>query len=679
MPPRIIVREATREQSFDLHQPSTTLGREPGCDIQLLDWKLSRRHARLDVTPEGVKVSDLGSTNGTLVNGRPITEALLHHGDEIQIGNVKIAFLNEQPVEAATQVLSAMPPLPGPAQERPTETGPVASAPRPSADLPVPPPMPLPEPVAAWSSPPPPPDASLDIVSPPAEAAEPKTVFLDAQKLQQLSQSAVPPPQIPPVTPAAKSEGTIRLPAMAEGPKTTFFDAQKMQQMSQHPSAMPTAARPAERSTQILGTPPGMGKDNTTYLMEGAVGGSMPSPTAAAAETPLFAAGLQQVQRQVVSKIRFPRMAWRTKFVLMLTLVLIFLVIVITVPLLTIQEKTTVNMSLERGKAFANALAARNSYAIINNQQLLLDSEFIKKEHGVKDAFLLDAQGRVLSPVSRSGEIVSQIEGISKNTTQIKIHEEGVTASGDYNMVIPIKNDNAQTVGLAWITYTPAGLSDSATNIALVIMLVIFLAVIGGVALVWGATNITVKPLMALQEATELVVRGDATQVDVLAGFAEVNALAHSINRLIEHGAVALPAPASGMGSPTVAMPGAPAYVPATPQASRPVITAATPVGGSEAGDLVVDGNFVIVEVKGHTAKWLGMRPDELVGKHVIEAVREQPLLEAILDIINALATQPQVTQEVDFSSVPSLGAPLILSATKSPGSDQTRIHLAKK
>lgn len=676
MPPKIIVREATREQSFDLHQSSTVLGREPGCDIQLLDWKLSRRHARLDLTPEGVKVSDLGSTNGTLVNGQPITEAWLHHGDEIQIGNVKISFLNEQPKEAATQVLSAMPPISNPAQERPTETSPVAGAAHPSFAPSAPPPMPPAEPVAAWpnSTPPPPAPASMGL--PPSELPEPKTVFLDAQKLQELSQSAGLAPSAPAPAPP---QGTVRLPAMSEGPKTSFFDAQRMQQMSQQPPAPSPAARGVERSTQILGSPPKMGGDQTTYFMEGAAGGSGAAPRASAAEIPLFTAGMQQVQKQVVLKIRFPRMAWRTKFVLMLTLMLIFLVLVISLPLLTIQEKTTVSMSLERGQAFANALAARNYYAVVNNQQLLLDSEFIKKEHGIKDALLLNAQGRVLSPVNRSGEIVSQIEGISKSPSQIRIHEEGATASGDYNMVVPIKNDNAQTVGLAWITYTPVGLSDSAASIALVIMLVIFLAVIGGVALVWGATNMTVKPLSALQEATELVVRGDATQVDALAGFAEVNALAHSINRLIEHGPMAPAAGMPGLGTPTVAMPAAPAPIPTPSQIPRPVVTAATLGGGSEAGDLVVDANFVIVEVKGHITQWLGMRPDELVGKHVIEAVREQPLLEAILDILNALTTQTQATQEVDFSTTPSLGAPFALSATKSPGGDQTRIHLAKK
>jgi hypothetical protein len=99
----------------------------------------------------------------------------------------------------------------------------------------------------------------------------------------------------------------------------------------------------------------------------------------------------------------------------------------------------------------------------------------------------------------------------------------------------------------------------------------------------------------------------------------------------------------------------------------------------SESGELVVDGNFSIVRVSGQTEKWLGVRSQELLGKHVIEAIREQRLLEAILDLVNLLAAQPTATQEVDFSSEASLGGVFVLTGNKLPSGDQMTIRLSKK
>ena len=81
---------------------------------------------------------------------------------------------------------------------------------------------------------------------------------------------------------------------------------------------------------------------------------------------------MEQVQKKLVSRIRFPRMAWRAKFTLLLTLMLVFLLLVILLPLLRIQEKAVVRTSLERGLALTNSLAARNYFPVANNQRLQL-------------------------------------------------------------------------------------------------------------------------------------------------------------------------------------------------------------------------------------------------------------------------------------------------------------------
>ena len=68
------------------------IGRLSSCDIPLGDPQVSRRHAEVRRDPEGFTVFDLGSTNGTVVNGSPVRERRLADGDELRIGSATIRF-----------------------------------------------------------------------------------------------------------------------------------------------------------------------------------------------------------------------------------------------------------------------------------------------------------------------------------------------------------------------------------------------------------------------------------------------------------------------------------------------------------------------------------------------------------------------------------------------------------
>jgi adenylate cyclase len=81
----------TGEQSIDL-QPGRTIvvGRAVTSDIPIYDPTISRRHAEVSLTDGGVKVKDVGSSNGTFLNGARITEAVATENDVITFG--KVAF-----------------------------------------------------------------------------------------------------------------------------------------------------------------------------------------------------------------------------------------------------------------------------------------------------------------------------------------------------------------------------------------------------------------------------------------------------------------------------------------------------------------------------------------------------------------------------------------------------------
>jgi hypothetical protein len=81
---------------YPVDNRSISIGRKHGNDIQLNDLTVSGRHALINGTSEDhVTVEDLGSTNGTLVNGNHIKKVRLKHGDIIQTGHHQFTFLNE--------------------------------------------------------------------------------------------------------------------------------------------------------------------------------------------------------------------------------------------------------------------------------------------------------------------------------------------------------------------------------------------------------------------------------------------------------------------------------------------------------------------------------------------------------------------------------------------------------
>jgi len=68
------------------------IGRLPECGVVLADSNVSRRHAELRRAGDSVVLTDLGSTNGTRVNGAPIRERVLVSGDEVSVGSTRLIF-----------------------------------------------------------------------------------------------------------------------------------------------------------------------------------------------------------------------------------------------------------------------------------------------------------------------------------------------------------------------------------------------------------------------------------------------------------------------------------------------------------------------------------------------------------------------------------------------------------
>jgi transcriptional regulator with GAF, ATPase, and Fis domain len=85
----VVVEEGVRTE-LELDRPVVSVGRAIDNDIRLSNSLVSRRHCRLEIDSEGVWVIDLGSANGTLLNGERIKRSLLAPGDRLKVGKATL-------------------------------------------------------------------------------------------------------------------------------------------------------------------------------------------------------------------------------------------------------------------------------------------------------------------------------------------------------------------------------------------------------------------------------------------------------------------------------------------------------------------------------------------------------------------------------------------------------------
>ena len=91
----ILTLEGKVIREYPIGTRNLSIGRKHGNDIQLNDLTISGRHALISRIPDYVFIEDLGSTNGTMVNGNHIKKVALEHGDIIQVGHHQLTYLCE--------------------------------------------------------------------------------------------------------------------------------------------------------------------------------------------------------------------------------------------------------------------------------------------------------------------------------------------------------------------------------------------------------------------------------------------------------------------------------------------------------------------------------------------------------------------------------------------------------
>ena len=94
---RLVLDKGSRVQAYPLDRPVIRIGRTQDSEIRLADAGVSREHARVFQVGQDYFLEDLGSRNGTWVDGARISQHRLKTGERVQIGACRFLFESDAP------------------------------------------------------------------------------------------------------------------------------------------------------------------------------------------------------------------------------------------------------------------------------------------------------------------------------------------------------------------------------------------------------------------------------------------------------------------------------------------------------------------------------------------------------------------------------------------------------
>lgn len=680
----LVVKGPDVGRAFPLGAGEHVAGRAAGNAIQLPGSHVSNRHCAFYVDGPRVVVRDLNSTNGIYIEGQRVGEAILQHGMRVQVGDrlllLEAPELMAPPPEPARPAFPEVA-APGPeagrfaehqpqvpdhsstwpstarsgVQAYPGGFGAPGGAPggHPAGDPALEhPPLefgnPAGDPNAPW--------APRPTSGGRPEAKEPYGFGSG------MFRTAAEPPQAPampePVPPPMARPGPAATfgPAPGSPPASAGFGAPAPapSPVQQPGGGFPASPAPAPGA---FGAPAGGGFAAPAAAAPGAfgapTGGGFGMPAGgfgispAAEVSPVGAPGVPEdddltgshtstsdldvgASRDWLTSLkstwrRIRRFPWKLQLVGIQVVVALFLVIAPfggTISHLFRASNVAEEQALERGRALALALSVRNQDAIVELNNLKLDTSFILGEKGVKMAMITDSRGLVRAPAEKVSQSLAGKEYFSEATTLGRSvwWEKG---GGEWHVLYPIRTKvvdgaPASIAGWAYVLYDVDAMVEDSTPMAgrLVMSLLVIALGLGasGVA-VWRLVSI---PVRGVRDDLELAMRGHLEQVKAGMEWDQMRDLAHSINRLLgrwRQAAAAQPA----------AAPSSPAADPALLAANLAALVSnlAVPV-------FLLDAEARVVQASGAASQWLGVPLASLAGARIGDVLPEPAFQEKV-------------------------------------------------
>jgi len=334
------------------------------------------------------------------------------------------------------------------------------------------------------------------------------------------------------------------------------------------------------------------------------------------------------------AKARVAKGSW-TFFVLVQVAALAAIVFLATViPLILWQQRVLNATASSRASALTNWLAsdARSALEASNPGAVASAADEVSREPGVVGALILSPEGRVLAPSSRSTEMIASLPGLSLKPGEVATLRQ--SWNGDLlESARPIAAGDRSRAAIAWVTYRPERPQEAGSG-AVVLAVPVIVVLIAA----WFSSRLitrrTMGALTALNEDIELAVGGKLDQIGDPLGAKPVSDLADALNYLIVklRGGASLDAAARSVAA-SKPSPARTSFAPlpsleAEPAAKRPVRLDAR---------IVANAQFRVTEASRDCADLIGVRPDALVGQHLIDAIPDKDIADAVFQSLSAL------------------------------------------
>jgi hypothetical protein len=399
-------------------------------------------------------------------------------------------------------------------------------------------------------------------------------------------------------------------------------------------SSVATARRPAldeaDDRTRIVDPPigPAVDPDQTRLVPPLAFGpggaAGEQKPAVERPPQPAPAARAKDPQR------RRSRLSWAARLQLQVLLLAAAVFVVAAWPFSWWNARVLDAVGASRARALTGWVAADAANLLQAGSEVSGVADRVRKEAGVVAAVVLAPNGRVLAPASRATESIASIPGLNASPADI-VRLRQAHRGELIETVEPILRSDGSRAAIAWTTFR-VSVPPSVGSSIVVVGPSLFVALIAGLVVARRIRRQTMSGMSALKEDIELAMAGHLGEVSDPLGAKPVRELSDAVNYLVARlraGDVKGEArphpprstPAAGVRPRAAAGgPGAPGVSP-LPDEAR----------------VVTSSSFRITEASPECAELLGIKPERLLGEHLVDAVPGKAVVDAVLKCLSAL------------------------------------------
>ncbi len=385
----------------------------------------------------------------------------------------------------------------------------------------------------------------------------------------------------------------------------------------------------------------------------------LPTPPAPAASRKKAKGVVAAASTDAPAEAREARGPWVVRVQIYFAVVAIAAFLIAALPALWWHDSQLSGFAEERASTLANWAAAEARVRLEANRPVGDALDDVLKQPGVVSALVLSPDGRVLAPAIRSQEVVDTLEGLGVKSGEVFRHQIG--HAGDLTIAArPVQAGDRPRAAVVWLSVRASDLGARVESSGAVLAPMFVVAILMGIAMALLLHRSTTRVLGALNEDTELAMAGQIRTVADTLGSAPTRDLATTLNYLLARIRAGGDAPVQGESpapavmrthapavrqttAPAPARQAAPAAVhqPASASSHAAAPEAVTPpppvVPALPPAQLVASAQLRVTEASDTCGAVFGVPRDTAIGQHVLDAISEKAVLDAVLKCLSAM------------------------------------------